>query len=102
MPVASLYVTQNAHCPCQTSYPDSLLHQCKKVMSLLQHVEFISFVMYNVESILLSSYVVWRNDLLIKTILVDGFILLGSFVTPAGISMSVTLRTEFVSHIMSN
>ena len=83
-------------------HPDSLLHQCKKVMSLLKHVEFISFVMYNVESILLSSYVVWRNDLLIHTMLLDGFILLESFVTPAGISMGIKLRTEFFSHIMSN
>ena len=57
--------------------------------------EFISFVMYNVESILLSSYVVWRNDLLIHTILLDGFILLESFINPAGISMGIKLRTEF-------
>ena len=64
--------------------------------------EFISFVMYNVESILLSSYVVWRNHLLIHTMLLDEFILLESFVTPVGISMGIKLRTEFVSHIMSN
>ena len=64
--------------------------------------DFISFVMYIVESILLSSYVVWRNDLLIHTMLLDGFILLESFVTPAGISMGIKLRTEFFSHIMSN
>jgi len=57
--------------------------------------ESISFVMYHVESILLSSYVVWRNDLLIHTILLDGFILLESFVTPAHISISIKLRTEF-------
>jgi len=57
--------------------------------------ESISFVMYNVESTLLSSYVVWRKDLLIHTMLLRGFILLGSFVTPAGISMGITLRTEF-------
>ena len=57
--------------------------------------EFISFVLYNVESILLSSYVVWRNDLLIHTMMLDGFILLESFVTPAGISMGIKLRTEF-------
>ena len=57
--------------------------------------DFISFVMYIVESILLSSYVVWRNDLLIHTMLLDGFILLESFVTPAGISMGIKLRTEF-------
>jgi len=53
------------------------------------------FVMYNVESILLSSYVVWRNDLLIHTMMLGGFILLESFVTPAGISMGIKLRTEF-------
>lgn len=57
--------------------------------------ESISFAMYNVESMLLSSYVVWRNDLLIYTMLLDGFILLESFVTPAGISMGIKLRTEF-------
>jgi len=50
--------------------------------------------MYNVESVLLSSYVVWRNDLLIHTMLLDGFILLEAFVTPADIS--VKLRAEFV------
>jgi len=61
----------------------------------------ISFVMYNVESTLLSSYVVWRNDLLIHIMLLDGFILVESFVTPAGVSMGIKLRTEF-SHIMSN
>ena len=44
--------------------------------------ESISFVMYHVESILLSSYVVWRNDLLIHIMLFDRFILLESFVTP--------------------
>ena len=64
--------------------------------------ESISFVMYNVESILLSSYVVWQNDLLINTMLLDGFILLESFVTPASISMDIKLWTEFFSHIMSN
>ena len=58
--------------------------------------ESISFVMYNIESILLSSYVVWRNDLLIHTMLFDGFILLESFVTPAGISMGIKLWTEFI------
>ena len=55
----------------------------------------IRFVMYNVESRLLSSYVVWQNDLLINTMLLDGIILLESFVTPAGISMGIKLRTEF-------
>ena len=54
----------------------------------------ISFVMYHIECIL-SSYVVWQNDLLINTMLLDGIILLESFVTPAGISMGIKLRTEF-------
>jgi len=49
--------------------------------------------MYNVESILLSSYV--ENHLLIHIMLFDRFILLESFVTPAGISMGIKLRTEF-------
>jgi hypothetical protein len=57
--------------------------------------EFIRFGMYNVESILFSSYVVWRNDLLIHTMLLDGYILLESFVTLTGISMGIKLRTEF-------
>ena len=64
--------------------------------------EFISFVMNNVEYILLSSYIVWRNDLIIHTMLLGGFILLEPFVTPAGISLGINLRTEFVSHIISN
>ena len=37
------------------SHPYSLLHQFKKLMSLLKMFESISFVMYNVESILLSA-----------------------------------------------
>ena len=41
------------------------------------------------------TYVVWQNDLLIHTMLLDEFILLESFVTPAGISMGIKLRTEF-------
>ena len=55
----------------------------------------ISFAMYNVESILLSSYVVWWNDLLIHTMLFDGFILVEGFVTPAGITMDIKLWAEF-------
>ena len=55
--------------------------------------ESISFIMYIVEYILLSSYVIWRNDLLIYTMLLDGFILLESFFTVAGISMGIKLRT---------
>jgi len=45
-----------------------------------------SFAMYNLEYILLSSYVVWRNDQLIHKMLFDGFKILESFDTPAGIS----------------
>ena len=67
----------------------------RKLCRYYNMFECISFVMYNVESILLSSYVVWRNDLLIHTMLLDGFILLESFVTPAGISIGIKLRTEF-------
>ena len=67
----------------------------RKLCRYYNMFEFISLVMYNVESILLCSYVVWRNDLLIHTILLDGFILLELFVTPAGISMGIKLRTEF-------
>jgi len=50
--------------------------------------------MYKVESILLSSYVIWRNDLLNHTMLFDGFILLELCVTPAGIFMGIKMRTE--------
>ena len=46
----------------------------------------ISFAVYNV---FLSSYVVWRSDLLIHMMLFDGFILLECFVTPADISMGL-------------
>ena len=66
----------------------------RKLFRYYNMFEPISFVMYDVESILLSSYVVWRNDLLIHTMLLDGFILLWSFVTPAGISIGIKLRTE--------
>ena len=60
---------------------------CTNVRKLCRYYnifESISLVMYNVESILLSSCVVWRNNLLIHTMLLDGFILMESFVTPAG------------------
>ena len=63
----------------------------RKLCRYYNMFESISFVMYNVEPILLSSYVVWRIDLLIHTMLLDGFILLESFVTPAGISMGIKL-----------
>ena len=56
----------------------------------------VSFVMYNVESVL-SSYVVWRNDILIYAIRFDGFILLGAVATLADISMSIKLRAWFFS-----
>ena len=56
--------------------------------------ESINFVMYNVESILLSSYMVWRNDLLIRTMLFDGVILLEAFVTQGDSSMDIKLRAE--------
>ena len=52
----------------------------------------ISFVMYNVESVLLSFCGVLRNYLLlIHAIMFDGFIFLGAFVTPANISWSIKL-----------
>ena len=63
----------------------------RKLCRYYNMFESIRFVMYNVESIYLSSYVGWRNDLLIHTVLFDGFILLESFVTPAGISMGIKL-----------
>ena len=77
------------------SYLDSLLHQCKTVMSLLQYVKSINFDIYNVEYVLLSSYVVGRNDLLIHTMLFDGFILLESFVTPGDFSTGIKLWADF-------
>ena len=67
----------------------------RKLCRYYNMLESISFDMYNVESMLLSYYVVWRNDLLILTMLLNGFILLESFVIPAGISMGIKLRTEF-------
>ena len=56
----------------------------------------IRFAINNVESILLSSYMVSRNDILIHTMLFGGFILLESFVVPAIISMCIKLRTKVV------
>ena len=57
------------------------------------HTKTLHIAMFDLYSIIFT--VVWRNDLLIHTILLDGFILLESFVTPAGISMGIKLRTEF-------
>jgi len=67
----------------------------RKLCRYYNMFDSISFVMYNVESILLTSYVVWRNDLLIHTKLRNGFILLESFATLAGFSMGIKLRTDF-------
>ena len=47
--------------------------------------KFISFAVYNVESILLSSYVICQNDLLIHTMLFNRFVLLESFLAQVGI-----------------
>ena len=52
----------------------------------------ISFAMHYVEW--LSSYVIWWNDLLIHTMLFDGFILLESIVTLVGIFMGIKLWAE--------
>ena len=74
----------------------------RKLCRYYNMFESISFVLYNVESIVFFSYVVWRNDLLMHTMLLDGFILLESFVTLAGFSIGIKLRTKFFPHIMSN
>ena len=47
----------------------------RKVCHYYNMFNSIRFAMYNVESVLLSSHVIWRNDLLIHTMLLDGFIL---------------------------
>ena len=57
--------------------------------------ESIRFAMYYVDFIFLSSCVDCRNNLLIYTMLLDGFILLKSFVTLAGSCMGIKLRTGF-------
>ena len=55
----------------------------------------INFVMYNVESVLLSFCVFQWNDLLIYTMLFNGFILPKAFFTLVYIYMGIKLRTEF-------
>ena len=62
----------------------------------------ISFAVYEVESVLLSCYIVWRNNLLIHIMLLDGFILLEAFVTPAIILMDIKLQAEYFPHIVRN
>jgi len=59
-------------------------------------IKSISFAIDNVESIMWSSY-----DLLIAAMLLDGFILMESFVIQVGISIGIKLRVVF-PHIMSN
>jgi len=54
----------------------------------------ITFEGYEVEFVLLSSYMVWREKLLIPTMLVNGFILLEAFVIPVDISMGIKLRLD--------
>ena len=99
----SVHVASLQYSKCTLPVPDILsisilipyYTNVRKLCRYYNIFEFISLVMYNVESILLSSYVVWRNDLLIHTMLLDGFTLLQLFVTPAGISMGIKLWTEF-------
>ena len=55
---------------------------------------YISFVMYQVESVLLSCYIVWWNNLLIHIMLLGGFILLETFITPAIISINIKQQVE--------
>jgi len=55
----------------------------------------ISFAMYCEESILLSSYVVWWNDLLIYKMLFDRFRLPEALVTPADTYKGIYLPAEF-------
>jgi len=61
----------------------------------------ISFATYNVKSVLLSSCVVWQNELLIHVMQFNGVILLEAFRTPADSSMDGKLWTEFLLHIVS-
>ena len=98
MPVASYYVPLTRTLPVPDILSISIqipyYTNVRKLCPYYNMFQSISFVMYNIESILLSSYVVLRNDLLIHTMLLDGFILLETFVTPAGIAMGIKLRTE--------
>ena len=86
--LAMCVITISIHIPYYTNV--------RKICRNYYMFSIIRFDLRNVESILLSSYVVWHNDLLIHTMLLDGFILLESFVTPAGISMGINMRTELV------
>jgi len=80
------------------SYIISISIQISYYTNVRKSCRYYNMFMYNVESILLSSYMVCRNDLLIHTMLLDGFILLESFVILAGISMGFMLRTDFFSY----
>jgi hypothetical protein len=52
--------------------------------------------MYNVESAMLSLYLVLRKNLMLNyAMLFDGFIVMEAFITPAGISIGIKLRSEF-------
>ena len=77
----------------------TLYHVCQGLKTPM--FNSIIFAMYNVDSVLLSSYVIWLNDLLIHTMLLDAFILLESFVTPAGNSISQTsIDTSHIDRIL--
>jgi len=66
----------------------------RKLCRYYNSYNFINFAKHDVESVLLYSYVVWRNDLLIHTMLFGGFILLEAFVIPADIFMSIRLWVQ--------
>jgi hypothetical protein len=93
------------HSLCQSSYlfrARLLITKCKKVETILQHV-WVFLLRYVYCKINIVSFnEVWRNDLVMHTMRLNGFILLVLFVTPAGISISIILWTEMFSHIKSN
>ena len=57
--------------------------------------DFFSFAIYNVEFVLLSSYVVCQNNLLICTRLFDGFIPMEAFAISADNHMDINQLAEF-------
>ena len=104
-PVAS-YLYPKIHIACARHHnyfhTEYLLLQCKKAMSLLNVFNCFQLDIHNVVYVLLSSYVVWRNDLLIHAMLFDRFILLEACVNLIVIAMVIKMPLELFLHMLSN
>ena len=81
-----LYMYPKTHCRASHHIyfePDYLLQNVRKLRRYYNMFESFCFAIYLAKSIFLSFNEVWRKDLVMHTMRLNGFILLVLFVTPA-------------------